>query len=46
MDVTLKSFPDSGCNALLVGCARTGESLPVDPEVGKSATYRQASATH
>lgn len=42
MDVTLKSFADSGCLAYLVGCARTGEALLVDPKAGKAATYRDA----
>lgn len=44
MDVTLKSFTDSGCIAFLVGCARTGKALLVDPKAGKSATYREAAA--
>ena len=45
MDVTLKSFTDSGCAAYLVGCARTGEALLVDPKAGKSSTYRGAAAS-
>lgn len=45
MDVTLKSFTDSGCAAYLVGCARTGEALLVDPKAGKGSTYRGAAAS-
>jgi glyoxylase-like metal-dependent hydrolase (beta-lactamase superfamily II)/rhodanese-related sulfurtransferase len=44
MDVTLKSFTDSGCNTFLVGCARTGEALLVDPKAGKGAIYRRTAA--
>lgn len=44
MNVTLKSFTDSGCITHLVGCARTGKALLVDPKAGKGATYREAAA--
>ena len=44
MDVALKSFTDSGCNSYLVGCARTGEALLVDPKAGRGAAYRETAA--
>lgn len=46
MDVTLKTFTDAGCQSNLIGCARTGEALLVDPKAGKSTAYRQAAARY
>lgn len=44
MDVTVKSFTDSGCNTFLVGCTRSRRALLVDPKAGKTAVYRRAAA--
>lgn len=44
MDVTVKSFTDTGCITHLVGCRSTGEALLVDPKAGKGEVYGQAAA--
>ncbi len=40
--LTLKTFTDAGCFALLIGCTKTRRALLVDPKHGKHEVYRRA----